>query len=124
MTNRDFYNAIINADLTAVLEDEMAKEVKEHAEAAIAKLDAGNEKRRNTVSKKALENQPLVDQIVNEILSFEYMTASAIAEVLGCSAQKASHLAKMAVEQGKAEVDDIKVPKKGTQKGYRLISED
>ena len=51
MTNRDFYNAIINADLTAIFEDEMAESVKEHAKAALGKLDATNEKRRNIFQK-------------------------------------------------------------------------
>ena len=37
MTNRDFYNAITNADLTAIFEDEMAESVKKHAEAALKK---------------------------------------------------------------------------------------
>ena len=124
MTNRDFYNAIINADLTAILEDEMAKSVKEHAKAALSKLDATNEKRRNSTSKKAEENLPLMEQMVNEVLSFEPMTASDIGAALGISHNKATPIAKMAVERGLVGVKDIKVPKKGMQKGYFLLGED
>lgn len=124
MTTRDFYTTIINADLTAILEDEMAKSVKEHAEAGLRKLDATNEKRRNAASKKELENLPIMEQMVNEVLSFEPMTASDIGAALGISHNKATPIAKMAVERGLAGVKDIKVPKKGMQKGYFLLSED
>ena len=124
MTNRDFYNAIINADLTAILEDEMAKSVKEHAEAALGKLDATNEKRRNSTSKKEEENLPIMEQIVNEVLSFEPMTASDVGAVGGISHNKATPILKMAVARGLVGVKDIKVPKKGMQKGYFLLGED
>lgn len=124
MTNRDFYNAIINADLTAVFEDEMAKSVKEHAEAALKKLDATNEKRRNATSKKEEENLPIMEQIVNEVLSFEPMTASDIGAAIGISHNKATPIVKMAVARGLVGVKDIKVPKKGMQKGYFLLGED
>ena len=123
MTNRDFYNAIINADLTAVFEDEMAESVKEHAKAALGKLDATNEKRRNATSKKELENLPLMEQVVNEVLSFEPMTASDIGAAIGVNHNKATHIVKMAVTRGLAGVKDIKVPKKGMQKGYFLLGE-
>ena len=124
MTNRDFYNAIINADLTTVFEDEMAESVKEHAKAALGKLDATNEKRRNSTSKKEEENLPIMEQIVNEVLSFEPMTASDIGAALGISHNKATPIVKMAVARGLAGVKDIKVPKKGMQKGYFLLGED
>lgn len=124
MTNRDFYNAIINADLTAILEDEMAKSVKDHAKAALGKLDETNEKRRNAPSKKELENLPLMEQVVNEVLSFEPMTASDIGAAIGVNHNKATHIVKMAVTRGLAGVKDIKVPKKGMQKGYFLLGED
>lgn len=124
MTNRDFYTAIINADLTAIFEDEMAKSVKEHAKAALKKLDETNEKRRNSTSKKAEENLPIMEQIVNEVLSFEPMTASDVGAVVGISHNKATPILKMAVARGLAGVKDIKVAKKGMQKGYFLLSED
>ena len=124
MTNRDFYNAIINADLTAIFEDEMAKSIKDHAKAALGKLDETNEKRRNAPSKKELENLPLMEQVVNEVLSFEPMTASDIGAAIGVNHNKATHIVKMAVTRGLAGVKDIKVPKKGMQKGYFLLGED
>ena len=124
MTNRDFYNAITNADLTAIFEDEMAKSIKDHAKAALKKLDETNEKRRNSTSKKAEENLPIMEQIVNEVLSFEPMTASDVGAVVGISHNKATPILKMAVARGLAGVKDIKVAKKGMQKGYFLLAED
>lgn len=124
MTNRDFYTGIINADLRAVLEDEIADAIKAHAEAALDKLDATNEKRRDAASKKELENLPIMEQIVNEVLSFEPMTASDIGAAIGITHNKATPIVKMAVARGLVGVKDIKVPKRGMQKGYFLLGND
>lgn len=112
MTNRDFLKSIVAG---TVNEDVVA-----YAAAALDKMDAANEKRRNTPSKKAVENAPLVDQIVNEILGTEPKTASDVAAILGISVQKASTLCRAAVTEGRAVSTDVKVSGKGTQKGYTL----
>lgn len=112
MTNREFYNAVITANVN--------DEITEYATAALAKMDATNEKRRNTPSKKAIENQPLIDQIVNEILTHEPKTASDVANEIGVSVQKASALLRAIVASGVATAEDVKVAKKGTQKAYKL----
>ena len=111
MTNREFYNAVVNGEIT--------EDVVLYAQAALEKMDAANEKRRNTPSKTAVENQPLVDRILNEILGAEPMTASDVAAALGVTTQKASslltHMPAGAVVKG-----EQKVPKKGTVKVYSL----
>ena len=112
MTQREFYNAIINGTIN--------DEVIEAAKAAIAKMDATNEKRRNTPSKTMIENEPLLNQIKTEILTNEGKTASDVAEILGVKVQKASALLRALVAEGVARVEDVKVPKKGTQKAYTL----
>ena len=112
MTKREFYVAIKEADVS--------DEIKAFAEAAIIKLDETNEKRRNAVSKKAEENIPLLEQIVNDILTNEPQTASDVAPVLEISVQKASYLLRTLADEGKADVQDVKIPKKGKQKGYTL----
>ena len=112
MTNRESYEAVVNGTITP--------DVIEHFKAALAKMDAANEKRRNAPSKKAVENAPLVEQIVNEILTNEPKTASDVATELGVTPQKASALLRQVVAEGKATVTDVKVPKKGAQKGYTL----
>ena len=116
MTNREFFTAVKEANLT--------EEITAHAIAALEKLDQTNEKRRNTPSKKAVENQPLMDQIVNEILTAEPKTAGDIAAELGVSVQKASALCRALVANGVANVTDVKVPKRGTQKGYTAVDHD
>ena len=82
--------------------------------------DAANEKRRNTLSKKAQENLPLLQQITDEILTEEPKTATDVAAVLEVSVQKASGLLRRLVEDGKAVKVDVKIKGKGTQKGYTL----
>jgi hypothetical protein len=110
MTKREF--------LTKIAAGEMNDELMEMAAAEIGKLDAANEKRKGKVSKKAEENQPLVDRIVNELLGDEPVTATDVAGVLEVSVQKASMLCRAAVDQGKAIQTDVKIPKKGNMKGY------
>lgn len=112
MTNREFYEAIVNGTIN--------DEVTAHAQSALEKMDATNEKRRNTPSKTAIENQPLIDTIVGGILTAEPKTASDVAAELGVSVQKASALLRAIVADGKATVSDVKVAKKGTQKAYAL----
>ena len=110
MTKREVLNTIVAGTIN--------DEVIAWAEAQIEHMDAANEKRRNSVSKKALENAPLVDKIVDEILGDEPKTASDIAAVMELSVQKVSALCRTAVKEGRANVEDIKVKGKGTQKGY------
>ena len=112
MTYREFLINIKEANIN----DEMTA----YAEAALNKMDAANEKRRNTPSKKAVENQPLIDKIVDEILTNEPKTASDVAAELEVSVQKASALLRAIVADGKANVSDVKVAKKGVQKAYTL----
>ena len=108
MTQREFYTAIVNSDLS--------DELKTFATEAIAKLDARNAKRASTPSKKSLENAPYIEKIKG-LLTSQPMLASEIATALEISTQKASALVKQV--EG-VSVTDVKVPKKGMQKGYYL----
>lgn len=117
MTNREFLNAVSACE-------NCSEEVREYAKAAIAKMDATNEARKNKPSKKATENAPIMEQIANEILTSEAQTASAIAEAAGISVQKASALLRQLVADGKATVTEVKVPKRGVQKAYSAITVD
>ena len=113
MTKRDFLNAVMNGEIN--------DEIKAFAEEEIEKLDTANAKRREKTSKKREENKPLLDQIYNEILGEEPKTASEVAEVIQTSVQKASSLLRTLVEAGKAEAQEIKVPKNGKCKGYTKV---
>ena len=112
MTKREFLNTIA----AGTINDEIVAKAHE----MIAQMDAENEKRKNRPSKKAAENAPLVEKIVNEILGEEVLTATDVAAALGVSTQKASALCRKAVAEGKATSVDVKVKGKGTQKGYIL----
>lgn len=112
MTKREFLTKI------AAIED---VELAEFAQAELDKMDAAAEKRKGKQSKRAQENQPIVDRIVAEILTDEPQTATDIAAILELSVQKTSSLCREAVKQGKAVQTEIKVPKRGTLKGYSLV---
>ena len=113
MTNREFMTTISTME-------NIPEELQEYALAAIAKMDATNEARKNKPSKTAVENAPLMDQIANEILGTEAVTAGTVAEALGVSVQKASALlrALCAPTDGRAVQAEAKIPGKGTQKVY------
>jgi Fic family protein len=111
MTNREFYTNIANGTITEA--------EKEFALAAIAKMDETNEKRKNKPSKTAEANAPIIASLT-EALTSDPQTAADLAAVVGISTQKASSLLRQIVASGVAVSVDIKVPKKGTCKGYSL----
>ena len=114
MTNREFLTAIANGTIN--------DEVIAHATASIEKLDAANLARKNKPSKKALENAPIIEQIVTGVLTVDTpMTAGQVAEAVGISTQKASALLRSIVAAGNATVTDVKIPNKGTVKAYSLV---
>ena len=114
MTNREFLTAIANME-------NISEDLKNEAMARIEKMDATNEARKNKPSKKAEENAPIMDQIFNEVLGTEAKTAATVAEAIGVSVQKANALLRAMVADGRADVTDVKVPKKGTQKAYTKV---
>ena len=111
MTNREFYNAIIN--------HEVNDEVIAMAKAEIEKLDARNEKRRNTLTKEQKANEEVKGAIVEFIGDKSEVVASDIAKGLDLSTQKVSALCKQMVDNGVLAVSEVKVKGKGAVKGYR-----
>ena len=113
MTKREMYEAIVNGNVT--------EEVVEMAHAEIEKMNARNAKRASQPSKKAIENRPIMDSIVEFLKgSDERVTASVIGSAVEISTQKASALCRQLVADGTLTVTDIKVKGKGTQKGYAV----
>lgn len=127
MTNREFLHNVIAyaCDGEDVVNDVNANELISYAQDLLAKLDARNAKRAATPSKTAVANEPIKAKIV-ELLSdaTELMTASQIGEALEISTQKASALLRQMVEVGTLTSEEVKVPKKGKQKGYTLADKD
>ena len=115
MTEREFLNLVINGNIN--------EDVKAYATEGIAKLDAKNEKRKNTPTKEQLANEGLKSNIL-ELLANSPMVASEVGASLGVSTQKASALCTLLGKEGKISVADIKVKNKGTVKQYTLVTSD
>lgn len=118
MTNREFFTAIANIET-------LPTELRDFATAAVTKMDNANEARKNKPSKTAVENAPVIEALTNALTS-DPQTAADLAAVVGISTQKASSLLRQIVTSGVAVSTDIKVPKKGSCKGYSLapVAED
>lgn len=112
MTYRDFYNAVINASISA--------ELTEFANTALAKLDTRNAKRAEKPSKTALANAPIKESIIALITDNGVKVASEVAVALDISTNKASALCVQLTKEGRLVQSEIKVPKKGKVKAYSL----
>ena len=114
MTNREFYSAVIeaniNADLTA------------HAEKEIEKLNARNEKRSTTMNKTQKENVEIKKSILAVLSADKVKTANEVGVECGISTNKASALLRQLVLDKVAIDSEVKIPKKGKVKGYTLAT--
>jgi sRNA-binding protein len=115
MTNREFYNAVIEGTIN--------EEMIEFARDAVAQLDATNEKRRakqaERAVEKAAEKEPLRAAIF-ACVSDEPKTATMLIDEAGLELKPQSipSLLKPLVEDGQIVKVDVKVKGKGTQRGY------
>lgn len=113
MTEREFLTAVLAiADLPENLVT--------YATEGIAKLDARNDKRKNTQTKAQKENEGVMTAIVDHLTANGSDVASSIGTALGISTQKASALCKLLVDGGKLTVAEVKVKGKGTVKQYSI----
>ena len=115
MKIRDFYTAIIaNENNTA--------EVREHAQNELAKMDAANEKRRNTPSKAAQANAELLVTLRPMLKANTVYTSAQIGEMLSVSTPKGSVLLRDLVKANSmVEVEPVK-GKSGKVKAYMLVA--
>lgn len=114
MTNREFFEKVAN-------DERLAAEVREHAKKGIAALDKRNADRAAKPSKKALENEPIKERIVELVRSQENpIVASEIAANLDISTAKASALCRQLVVAEVLNETEVKVKGKGKVKGYTL----
>lgn len=117
MTNREFFEAVINANIN----DELTA----FATAGIEKLDHTNSLRKDAAAKKAVEKEaeraPIRDAIM-AVMTSEPKTASTLIADAGVEIkpQAIPSLLKGLVEDGTIVKSDVKVAGKGTQKGYAL----
>lgn len=121
MTKREFLNEVI-AVIDGTSEVDVL-ELKEFAKAEIVKLDERNANRSSKPTKAQIENEPIKEKILEVLSTGERMVASAIAEKVEISTQKASALCRQLVESNKLKVEEVKIPKKGKQKAYSILED-
>ena len=121
MTKREFLNEVI-AVIDGTSEVNVL-ELKEFAKAEIVKLDERNANRSSKPTKTQIENEPIKEKILEVLSTGEKMVASAIAERVEISTQKASALCRQLVESQKLKVEEVKIPKKGKQKAYSILED-
>lgn len=115
MTNREFLNAIIEANIN--------EDLTAFAVAEIEKLDHTNEVRRAKMAEKsaekAAEKEPLRQAILG-VITDEPKTATMLIEEAGLELkpQSVPSLVKGFVEAGVVNKVDVKIKGKGTQRGY------
>lgn len=114
MTNREFYTAVINANVSA--------ELTTFAEEAIKKLDHKNDTRKTKGTPTQRANAELKTQILdfmNENVNRVY-TAKELADNFSVVTQKISPLMKQIADTGAIDVLDVKDSKKNKVKGYKV----
>ena len=121
MTKREFLNEVI-AVIDGTSEVNVL-ELKEFAKAEIVKLDERNASRSSKPTKAQIENEPIKEKILEVLSTEERMVASAIAEKVEISTQKASALCRQLVESNKLKVEEVKIPRKGKQKAYSILED-
>ena len=109
MTNRTFYESIING----IVNDEIIDKAKDE----LAKLDARNTKRADAKAVKSAElDAPIKEAIMTAINGT--MTTSEIASAVGLSTNKVSPRCKALVAEGKLVESEVKVKGSGNRKAY------
>ena len=112
MTYREFYNAVLNANLS----DEM----NETAVEFLSKLDARNEKRKTVVTKDKAEAASRRDMVLEFLRGNEgVFTRDQIAEAIGITANQVTGACKSLVDGGLVNKTDVKVDK-SRKVGYSL----
>lgn len=114
MTTREFLNSIISTEA-------LPADVRDHAKDELAKLDARNAKRASKPSKVAIANEPIKAQIAEYLADKGATTSTEIGGAIGISTQKASALLVQMVGDGLLTSEEVKVPKKGKVKAYRVV---
>lgn len=109
MTNKEFFVNVMNG--------EMNEEIMEFAKNKLESMEAAAEKKRNTPSKAAIENEAFAREAILPLMTERTMLASEVGEVVGITTPKATSCLKILVEAGDVEVEEVKT-KNGKRKGY------
>lgn len=113
-TVREFLNNILAGKIT---EADTAM-----AQVMLERLDAKNEKRKNTPTKAQKANAPLKEQIAAYVTAHPHTVAASVGAALEITTQKASALLRALVSDGTLTVSDTKVKGKGVVKSYTAVA--
>ena len=115
MTNREFFNAIVSANIN--------EDITAHALAEIGKLDKKNAKRKATEGEIKTENKPIAEAIVTALANGS-MISSDLAKAIGQTTQKTNGVAGEMVKIGTLTKHKVKVKGKGEVTAYALAVTD
>ena len=115
MTNREFYNAIVKANIN--------EDITNHALAEIGKLDKKNAKRKATEGEIKTENKPIAEAILKALEGGSMLSAN-LAQAVGVTTQKVNGVAGEMVKLGMLDKFKVKVKNKGEQTAYALSTTD
>ena len=118
MTQREFFNAVITANLSA--------EMTAFAQERINHLDTVNGNRKSKGTPTQRENVSIKNDILAGIEPNVTYTANEIGVKFGISTSKASALLRQLVQAGTLDESEVKIKGKGKVKGYTftLATED
>lgn len=107
MTRKDFYNAVIEANIS--------EDMNAFADKELAKLAHEAEYRRNTPTKKQRENEDIKATILTHFTTGVHLSGAEVAEAVDITSQKANALLKQLATEGKIVVEEVK-------NGKRLVN--
>lgn len=110
MTNREFFTAITNGQIT--------EEVVAHATAALEKLNVTRKPTEKELAKQAAD--AVIREQIFALLTSDPQTAADLGAATGVTTNKASAELRKLVAEGRVTKTDVKVAGKGTCKGYAL----
>ena len=113
MTNREFFNAIVKANL--------GEDITNHALAEIGKLDKKNAKRKATEGEIKTENKPIAEAILVALANGSMLSAN-LAQAVGVTTQKVNGVAGEMAKLGMLDKFKVKVKGKGEQTAYALVA--
>ena len=112
MTNREFLNEIVKANLSTAVTD--------HAKAEIAKLDARNAKRKAAEGEIKEENKPIAKAILEALSGGKTMLSTELATAINQTSQKTNGVALEMCKIGTLVKSKIKVKGKGELTAYTI----
>lgn len=117
MTRKEFFNAIITANIN--------EELNEFAAAELEKMETQRERaakhRRTAASSK---NEPMKADFISFIIENGATTASDLAARFEIPTQRATGLAGRLVKEGRLVKSEVKIPKVGKRVCYEVVAEE